>query len=153
MFIVGCDFHPSWQQVAWFNSETAEVGEQKLVNGNGEAERWYRQLVAPALIGLEATGNSQWFVEMLQKLGHEVWNGDAAQIRASYVRKQKNDKRDAAHVLKLLLEGRFPRLWVPSSEQRDLRQLLIHRHKLVQIRSRVKNGLQHLAMNRGGMFA
>ena len=149
MLIVGCDFHPSWQQVAWFDSETAEVGEQKLGNSNGEAERWYGQLPVPALIGLEATGNSQWFVEMLQKLGHEVWIGDAAQIRASYVRKQKNDKRDAAHVLKLLLEGRFPRLWVPSSEQRDLRQLLIHRHKLVQIRSRVKNGLQHLAMNRG----
>ncbi len=149
MLIVGCDYHPSWQQVAWFDNETAEVGEGKLVNGNGDAERWYGQLAAPTLIGLEATGNSQWFVEMLQKLGHEVWIGDAAQIRASYVRKQKNDKRDAAHVLKLLLEGRFPRLWVPSSEQRDLRQLLIHRHKLVQIRSRVKNGLQHLAMNRG----
>ena len=88
-------------------------------------------------------------MDLLQQLGHEVWIGDAAQIRASYVRKQKTDKRDAAHMLKLLLEGRFPRLWVPSSEQRDLRQLLIHRHKLVQIRSRVKNGLQHLAMNRG----
>ena len=149
MFIVGCDFHPSWQQVAWFDPETGEMGEQKLGNGNGEAERWYRQLAAPALIGLEATGNSQWFVDLLQQLGHEVWIGDAAQIRASYVRQQKNDKRDAAHVLKLLLEGRFPRLWVPSSEQRDLRQLLIHRHKLVQIRSRVKNGLQHLAMNQG----
>ena len=149
MPIVGCDFHPSWQQVAWLDNGTGEMGEAKLVNGNGEAERWYRQLVAPALIGLEATGNSQWFVDLLQKLGHEVWIGDAAQIRASYVRKQKNDKRDAAHVLKLLLEGRFPRLWVPSSEQRDLRQLLIHRHKLVQIRARVKNGLQHLALNQG----
>jgi transposase len=51
--------------------------------------------------------------------------------------------------LKLLREGRFPRLWVPTAEQRDVRQLLIHRHKLVQIRARVKNGLQHLAMNRG----
>jgi transposase len=44
-----------------------------------------------------------------------------------------------------MLEGRFPRLWVPSSAQRDLRQLLLHRHKLVEIRTRVKNGLQHLA--------
>ncbi|MHB8391943.1 MAG: hypothetical protein ACYDBH_20600, partial [Acidobacteriaceae bacterium] len=42
-------------------------------------------------------------------------------------------------MLKLLLEGRFPRLWTPSAEQRDLRQLLIHRHKLVEIRTRVKN--------------
>ena len=149
MWIIGCDFHPSWQQVAWFNSETGESGEAKLENGNGEAEPWYRQLPVPSLIGLEATGNAQWFVEMLQQLGHEVWIGDAAQIRASYVRKQKNDKRDAAHILRLLREGRFPRLWTPSAEQRDIRQLLIHRHKLVEIRTRVKNGLQHLAMNRG----
>ena len=75
--------------------------------------------------------------------------GDAAQIRASYVRRQKTDRRDAGHILRLLMENRFPRLWVPSAAQRDLRQLLIHRHKLVEIRTRVKNGLQHLALNRG----
>jgi len=149
MLIIGCDFHPAWQQVAWLDTETGETGERKLVNGEGEAERFYRSLSEPALVGVEACGNSQWFVEMLQRLGHEVWVGDAAQIRASYVRKQKTDKRDAAHILKLLVEGRFPRLWMPSTEQRDVRQLLVHRHKLVEIRTRVKNGLQHLAMNRG----
>lgn len=149
MIIVGCDFHPSWQQVAIFDSSTGEFVEHKLVNGNGEAERFYRSLPVPSLIGLESCGNSQWFVELVEKLGHEVWIGDAAQIRASYVRKQKTDKRDAAHILKLLMEGRFPRLWAPDAEVRDLRQLLIHRHKLVEIRARVKNGLQHLAMNRG----
>jgi transposase len=149
MQIIGCDFHPSWQQVAVFDSLTGEIVERKLVNGNGEAERFYRSLPVPSLIGLESCGNSQWFVELVEKLGHEVWIGDAAQIRASYVRKQKTDKRDAAHILKLLIEGRFPRLWAPDATVRDLRQLLIHRHKLVEIRARVKNGLQHLAMNRG----
>ena len=74
--------------------------------------------------------------------------GDAAQIRASCVRKQKTDRRDAAHILKLLLENRFPCLWRPDAQQRDLRQLLIHRHKLVVIRVRVKNGLHHLMLNR-----
>jgi transposase len=149
MIIVGCDFHPSWQQVAVFDSSTGEVAERKLVNGSGEAERFYRSLPVPSLIGLESCGNSQWFVELLEKLGHEVCIGDAAQIRASYVRKQKTDKRDAGHILKLLIEGRFPRLWAPDAAVRDLRQLLIHRHKLVEIRAQVKNGLQHLAMNRG----
>ena len=149
MRIIGCDFHPSWQQVAVLDSETGEVSERKLVNGDGEAERFYRTLPVPSLVGVEACGNSQWFIELLPQLGHEVWIGDAAQIRASYVRKQKTDKRDAAHILKLLMEGRFPRLWMPSAEQRDLRQLLIHRHKLVEIRTRVKNGLQHLMLNRG----
>lgn len=149
MIIVGCDFHPSWQQVAILDFSTGEVVECKLVNSNGEAERFYRSLPVPSLIGLESCGNSQWFVELLEKLGHEVWIGDAAQIRASYVRKQKTDKRDAGHILMLLREGRFPRLWTADRANRDLRQLLIHRHKLVEIRTRVKNGLQHLAMNRG----
>ena len=147
--IIGCDFHPGWQQAAVFDAETGEVTERKLVHGDGEAERFYRGLQAPALVGVEACGNSQWFIDLLERLGHEVWVGDAAQIRASYVRKQKTDKRDAAHILNLLLEERFPRLWTPSAEQRDLRQLLIHRHKLVEVRTRVKNGLQHLALNRG----
>ena len=119
------------------------------MHATGEAKRFYQQLAAPALIGMEATGNSQWFIELVEDLGHEIWIGDAAQIRASYVRKQKTDKRDAAHILKLVVEGRFPRLWTPDREQRDLRQLVLHRHKLVEIRSRVKNELQHLAMNKG----
>jgi transposase len=82
-------------------------------------------------------------------MGHAIWIGDAAQIRASYVRKQKTDKRDAAHILKLVVEGRFPKLWSPDRQQRDLRQLVLHRHKLVEIRSRVKNELQHLSLNKG----
>jgi transposase len=149
MMIIGCDFHPSWQQIVWLDSETGDTGERKLVHADGEAQQFYRQLARPALIGMEATGNSQWFLELVEDLGHEIWIGDTAQIRASYVRKQKTDKRDAAHILKLVLQGRFPRLWAPDREQRDLRQLVLHRHKLVLIRARVKNELQHLALNKG----
>jgi transposase len=149
MIIVGCDFHPGWQQVAVFDSSTGEIRELKLTNGNGEAEQFYRTLPTAALVGFEACGNTQWFEDLLERLGHEVWIGDAAEIRASYVRRQKTDKRDAAHILKLLLEQRFPRLWRPSKQDRDLRQLLIHRHRLVGIRTRVKNGLQHLMLNKG----
>ena len=149
MIIVGCDFHPRWQQIAMLDAASGETVERKLVSGNGEVEQFYRSLPVPSLVGVESCGNSQWFLELVEQLGHEVWIGDAAQIRASYVRKQKTDRRDAGHILKLLLEGRFPRLWRPDAEVRDQRQLLIHRHRLVQIRTRVKNGLQHLAMNRG----
>jgi transposase len=149
MMIIGCDFHPSWQQIAWLDTETGETGERKLVHADGDAERFYRQLAGPALIGMEATGNSHWLVDLLAELGHELWVGDAAQIRARYVRQQKTDKRDAEHLLKLLVEGRFPRIWMASSEVRDLRQLLLHRYKLVIIRARVKNELQHLCLNKG----
>ena len=149
MTIVGCDYHPGWQEVAVFDVETGELRNLRLENGNGEAERFYRSLPSPALVGIEASGNTQWFEDLLESLGHEVWIGDAAQIRASYVRKQKTDRRDAAHILKLLIENRFPKLWRPSPAERDLRQLLVHRHRLVGIRTRVKNGLQHLMLNRG----
>jgi len=149
MIIVGCDFHPAWQQVAWVDTKTGETGERKLEHSCGEARAFYASLPVPALIGVEATGNCQWFLDLVAELGHEVWIGDAAQIRASYVRKQKTDKRDAAHILKLLLEDRFPRIWVPNRDERDLRQLLLHRHKLVGMRTRVKNELQHLALNQG----
>ena len=68
MMIIGCDFHPSWQQVAFFDAETGEIREYKLVNGSGEAERFYRRLSAPALVGFEACGNTQWFVDLLEQL-------------------------------------------------------------------------------------
>lgn len=149
MQIVGCDFHPGFQQIAVLNTHTGEIAERRLGHSDGEAERFYRELEAPALIGMEAVGNSLWFEQLVERCGHRLWIGDAAKIRASYVRKQKTDRRDAAHILRLLMEDRFPRIWVPSSEQRDQRQLLLHRHKLVRMRTRVKTELQHLALNQG----
>ena len=146
-------FIPAGSRFAWLDTETGETGERKLVHAEGDAERFYRQVPGPALIGMEATGNCHWLVDLLAEIGHELWVGDAAQIRASYVRQQKTDKRDAAHILKLLAEGRFPRIWMPSSEVRDLRQLLLHRYKLVTIRARVKNELQHLVSESGGADA
>src|ERR1700737_2052022 len=149
MIVIGCDYHPSWQQICWLDTVTGETAEKRLDHGSGEADRFYRQLPAPALIGMESTGNCEWFVEMAMNLGHEMWIGDAAKIRAGETRAQKHDRRDAELILKLLLEGRFPRIWTPSGQQKDLRQLLIHRHKLVRIRAQVKTELQHLAMNQG----
>jgi transposase len=147
MFIVGCDFHPSYQQIAFVDTESGEIEERSLTYSGGEAEQFYGGLGRPALIGMESVGNSQWFVSLLQSLGHEFWIGDAAQIRASYVHQQKTDRRDVGHILKLLMEGRFPGIWAPCIEIRDQRQLLVHRYKLVQLRTQVKNELQHLALN------
>lgn len=149
MVLIGSDFHPSWQQVSWLDRETGETGDQKLVHDAGAVEKFYGQFPAGSRIGMEATGNCQWFLELMAKLGHEVLVGDAAKIRASDSRQQKHDKRDARLLVQLLAEDRFPRIWVPSKEEKDLRQLLIHRYKLVRIRAQVKNGLQHLALNQG----
>src|SRR6266852_735714 len=98
---------------------------------------------------MEATGYARWFERLLAELGIELWIGDPAEIAAKRVKRQKTDRRDALLLLRLLREDHFPRIWVPSSENRDLRQLLWHRHRLVQMRTRIMNQLQALAMNEG----
>jgi len=100
-------------------------------------------------VGIEATGPIHWFERLLAELGHELWIGDSAEIRARAVRKQKTDVRDAALILDLLMARRFPRIWVPTAAERDLRQLLWHRHKLVRMRTMLGNQLHFLAMSQG----
>ena len=149
MKIVGCDLHTRYQQVAMLDQETGELIERRLEHESGEARAFYAALSGPVRVGIEATGHTRWFERMLGELGHELWIGDAAEIRASVVRKQKTDARDAAHLLDLLLTDRFPRIWRPSLEERDLRQLVWHRQKLVWMRNAVGNQLHALAMGEG----
>jgi transposase len=151
MLIIGCDYHPSMQQIAWADTETGESVGRRLTH-IAEAEQFYRQLNkkgVSVLVGMEATGHARWFERLLAELDYELWVGDPAQIRAKRVRKQKNDRLDAQHILKLMLENNFPRIWVPTPENRDVRQLVLHRHRLVGMRTRVMNQLQAIAMNEG----
>jgi transposase len=150
MMIIGVDYHPSFQHIAFLDQETGECGERRLNHSDGEAEKFYRDLKQKGVsvrVGMEATGYSRWFERLLAELGIAVGIGDAAKIKTKRVRKQKTDRQDAQFLLKLLLENNFPRVWVPSPENRDLRQLLWHR--LVQMRTRIMNQLQALAMNEG----
>ena len=148
MLIIGCDFPPGFQQVAIFDNRTGEI-EVKRLQHREEAEQFYRSLSGRVRVGMEACGHYPWFERLLEELEFEQWMGDAAAIRSSVVRKQKTDRRDAEHILRLLIEDRFPRIWVPSLEVRDVRQLLVHRHKQVQTRTRTKNQLQAMALSQG----
>jgi transposase len=95
MWIIGCDFHPSFQVVAIFDNQTGAIEVKRLCHRE-EAERFYRGAVpAGSVVGLEACGFTQWFETLLQEVGMEMWMGDAAKIRASVVRAQKTDRRDA----------------------------------------------------------
>ncbi len=100
-------------------------------------------------MGTGASGHSHWFERRLRDLQFELWIGDAAKIRTKRVRKQKTDRQAAQLLLQLMLEGRFPRIWVPDAANLDLRQLLWHRHRLVQMRTRVMNQLHVVALNEG----
>jgi len=149
MIIIGCDFHTRFQQIAMLDTGTGEVVEKRLDHESGEAKRFYEGLKEAALVGIESTGYTRWFAEVLSELGHELVVGEAGKIRAQDPRQQKHDRRDAELILKLLVRGDFPKIWLPPSEERDVRVLLEHRHQLVQMRTRAQNGLQAIALSHG----
>ncbi|TAL08965.1 MAG: IS110 family transposase [Nitrospirae bacterium] len=149
MLIIGCDFHSRFQQIAMLDTDTGEITERRLEHGSGEARAFYVALPGPARVGMEATGYARWFERMLAQQGHELWIGDAAEIRARMVRQQKTDARDARHILQLLAENRFPRIYVSKPEDRDIWQLLRHRDKLVHWQTSIRNQLHALAMGEG----
>jgi transposase len=151
MIMIGCDFHPGLEQLSLLDTATGVRREQTLSHAGGPepVREFYAGLRRPVLVGLEASGYSRWYEEMLEELGIELWVGDPAQIRKAAPRRQKTDRNDARLLLQLLQERRFPRIWVPDKATRDLRQLLMHRHKLVSMRTAISNQLQAIALNRG----
>jgi transposase len=151
MLIIGCDYHPSFQQIAFVDTDTGELQERRLEHRE-EAEKFYRGLGVQGMkvrVGMEASGHARWFERLVGELNFELWIGDATEIARKRERKQKTDRQDAQHILKLMLKDDFPRIWVASWENRDLRQLLWHRHRMVQARTRIMNQLQAVALNEG----
>src|ERR1700675_3106624 len=151
MLIIGCDYHPSFQQIAFVDTDTGELEERRLEHGQ-EAEKFYRELAAQGRnvrVGMEASGQARWFERLLAELNMELWIGDATEIARTRERKQKTDRQDAQLILRLMMEDRFPQIWVANWENRDLRQLLWHRHRMVQARTRIMNQLQAVALNEG----
>jgi len=150
MKIVGCDLHARQQSIAMLDTESGELTE-KVVRHEGNAVReFYAALEGPIVVGIEATGSMQWFLQLLEELGIQYRVGHPAKIRAAETRKQKHDRRDARLILDLLvMEDRFPEIWMPSLEQRDLRTLLRDRHQWVKMRARLQHTMQSMALNHG----
>jgi transposase len=149
MRIIGCDLHARQQTLAMLDTLTGEVENRTLMHEGNQVREFYAQLPRPVLVGIEAIGPMQWFLNLLEELGIECQVGDAAKIRAAEPRKQKHDRRDAELILKLLVEKRFPAIWMPAKEQLDLRALLLHRHHWVRLRTQIQNALQAIALANG----
>ena len=108
MQIIGVDLHTRQQTVAMLNVETGEIVEKTLQQEGDAVREFYSTLAGPIRVGIEATGSMQWFLELMEELGIDCQVGHPAKIRAAEPRKQKHDRRDAALVMQLLAENRFP---------------------------------------------
>ena len=149
MRIIGCDLHTRQQTVAMLDTTTGAVERQTLRHDGSNTREFYSALPRPVLVGIEATGSMHWFLNLMEELGIECQVGHPGKIRAAEPRKQKHDRRDAELILTLLVENRFPSIWLPSKELLDLRALLLHRHQWVRMRTRIQNALQAIALANG----
>jgi transposase len=149
MRIIGCDLHASQQTIAMLDGVTGEVVERTLQHEGDTVREFYAALPRPVVVGIEATGSMGWFLTLMDALEITCRVGDPAAIRKAETRRQKHDRRDAHLLLQLLTEHRFPSIWMPSTELRDLRALLRHRHQWVRMRTRVMNALQGIALAHG----
>jgi len=146
MRIIGCDLHAAQQTIAMLDGDTGEVVERTLTHDGETVRAFYASIPGPAVVGIEATGSMGWVLRLLEGLASPCRVGHPAAVRKAETRRQKHDRRDADLLLKLLVEDRFPAIWMPSTEQRDLRALLLHRHQWVRMRTRVPQALEAMAL-------
>jgi transposase len=144
----GVDFHARVQTVSWMDANDGEVHQKELKHSD-DVRGFYGQFAGEVIVGFEASGYSAWFEEMLDELGHQVWVGHAAEIRRCARSRHKNDKRDAALLLELMVKGEFPRIHRQSSECREVLRQLRYRHRLVKMRTVTANSLQAIAIGGG----
>jgi len=149
MRIIGCDLHSRQQTLAMLDTATGEIEKTTLKHEENIVREFYSKLPRPVRVGIEATGSMQWFLNLMEELGIECLVGHPAEIRAAEPRKQKHDRRDADLLLSLLVEERFPSIWLPTKELLDIRALLRHRHQWVGLRVKIQNALQAIALANG----
>lgn len=146
---VATDFHAREQTISYCDTADGEIHRTKLRHQHDDVRAFYEQFSGEVIVGFEASGYSAWFEQMLAELQHTVWLGNAAEIRRKAPRRQKNDRRDAALMLDLMLKGDFPRVHSFSPESRNVLRQLRYRHKLVKVRTIAKNSLHAIGINAG----
>lgn len=144
---LGVDFHARTQTVCWRDTGDGVIHQRLLDHAHDDVRAFYAQFAAPAIVGLESSGYAVWFHRLLAELRHQVLVGDAFAIRQFAKRRQKNDRRDAELLLDLLLRGDFPAVHLPPPASREVLGLLRYRHRLVRMRTMLRNGLHAVALN------
>ncbi len=144
---LGVDFHARTQTVCWCDTADGQIHQRTLDHQHDDVRGFYTQFAVPAVVGLEATGYARWFHRLLESLGHRLLVGDAYVIRKCALRRQKNDRRDAELLLDLLLHGDFPAVHIPPMASQAVLRLLRYRQRLVEIQTKLRNGVQAMALN------
>lgn len=146
---LGVDFHP-YQQTIAFVDKHGEIKTRCFNHADKVSLRkFYQQFPTGALVGVEACGAFRWFEKMLFELKLELKIGNPALIRKMAPSVHKSDRRDAEHMLDLLMTNRFPEVRQRTQKSQMILSLLNYRDSLVRQRTAIANQLQAMARSFG----
>jgi transposase len=125
------------------------VGVRRIVNDPAELMAEIGKAGPSPRVVLEATYGWYWAADALAEAGAEVHLAHPLGVKGFAYRRVKNDVRDASDLADLLRMGRLPEAWIAPPAVRELRELVRHRIKLVQLRSALKASVHAVLAKQG----
>jgi transposase len=137
--VVGMDLHRRRSVLVRMTGDGRKLDTVRITNNPAALRREIAKAGKHPRVVLEATYGWYWAADVLEAAGAEVHLAHPLGVQACSCRRVKNDQRDAADLAGLLRMGRLPEAWIAPPEIRELRELTRYRHRLVQMRTSVKD--------------
>ena len=148
MFHVGLDVHLKYTTVCVLN-EDGKVLQRCTLHAITEVVELLRNLPGPCQVCYEASTGYGIIFDLLSSVAKHVAVAHPGLLRLIYKSRKKNDRADAQKLAKLLYIDEVPSVHVPSSDTRAWRELITFRRKIVEKRTRAKNGIRGLLRSLG----
>jgi transposase len=143
MFYVGLDIHDKRIAICVL-SETGQVARRAQVRTIDEMMRLLEALPDRFEVCYEASCGYGHYHDLLSPIAARVTVAHPGRLRLIFRSKDKNDRKDAERLAKLLYLGEAPAVFVPSADVRTWRELITCRGRMIAKRTRAKNSLRTL---------
>lgn len=136
---IGLDLHKEFSMLALVNNQGTCLRLDRLENNPDYLDHYFGEIDGPFRVTFESTRNWYWLADYFQErdipfvLSNPALNRAIAHVHA------KNDKYDARTLAQLTRADLIAQCYVPDHEIRTLRELLYHRLRLLQVRTKLKN--------------
>jgi transposase len=138
------DIHREYLLAGGWNEEKKWVLTPRRV-GIDKFSEWAKQNIRPGdIVVLETTTNVWTIYDIVVPLASRVLVANAAEVGEIAGARVKTDKEDIKRLLKLLVGGIVPEVWVPPLDVRELRAFISYRARLVTTATMIRNRLQSL---------
>ena len=133
----GIDYHKKFSVVTLGDKSGKVILQETLVNNEKIVKDFFtkhKKLVC----AVESCRGYEWFVSLLEELGHEIKMGDSRSIKLIAVSRCKTDRIDSLILMEMLAKGYLTCAYQPNWKERDYRQLLRHRVQMVRTSTKHK---------------